>query len=296
MSVSDKNPLIVKILTDGDLQPRALLTRNQEGDIPLNMAVNGSFTKITRMLLDAAARANLDIEVESGLGDTPLEVARQQYWLHKTRDLPSMGAHSQPTLLSSGYSRSTPKTPDIDVMAIEKRATFLKEILADLARNGELAQGSPVTAALSDFVARLDKHVNALRAVSAAKKDKDVSMEVDKESKEESELRGEHISLEETFAIVRAAYGSRPLQRKLVRLDDVQKAVRVELDKRQHAAEEARAEQAQAKEREGGLFEGQNDEESDDEDRFSGFSEFDFYKAGDWRSRSRRLAARRRRY
>jgi hypothetical protein len=278
IAVNNKVTTVVKVLTDGDLQPQALVARNQKAAFPLHIAISEGLPNITRVLLDAARRANLSINAENGMGDSPLELARQLFWIGQTRDAMVMGGLEEPPLIGQGYSIDMPNVQVIDLAVVERRVVEYKAALADLASNRELAHGSPMTRALEEFVSRLDKYAESVRNVSDAKTRQEVwQAKLQGDSPDMSyDTQAQHKG---TFAAVQA-HAEIASTRQLVRLDEVQGAIQAELDSRQEQAEKLRRDTAKAKEHEGGLLEGAKDDEDDDEE-FSGFSEFSVYTYGD---------------
>jgi hypothetical protein len=254
---------VAKLLTKDDIQPGALTARNREGLIPLHIAVLYNSIEQVELLLEAAARSNLDINIENGMGDSPLDIARQQLWLDKTRDATSMGAGSEPTLLVRRYLFDLPDTPKIDVSDTKERLGHLKSAVADLVQNGDLVHGTPVASALSEFVSRLDKHVEHLRALDLTiKAKKEETTEMKKEGmiigSQESKLDWlkRHVKERQlVLEMVQNAYASRKPPRRLVHLEDVQELVQLELDWRHAEAEKKIEALAKAAEHEVGLLE-----------------------------------------
>jgi hypothetical protein len=254
---------VVELLTKDDIQPCALTARNREGLIPLHVAVSGAKADLIEPLLKAAARTNMDINVENGMGDSPLDVARQQFWLYKTRHAASMGTGLLPALLTQSYNAVPPKTLGIDVSNMEERLASLKSIITELTQTGNLVQGTSVANALGEWVLRLDEHVDHLRALT-----QDASLDQTIPGKMLDEWR------EVVLELVQQAYTARKQPRKLVHLEDVQHFVQLELNRRQARAEKIMEVQAKATERKGGLLEGhESDSEGEEEPAFHGFAE-----------------------
>jgi hypothetical protein len=290
------NTEATELLTKDNIQPGVLTARNRKGLIPLHAAVSNSNVDLVELLLKAAARSNTDINIENGMGDSPLDIARQQFWLNKTRDAKSMGAGSEPTLLSRGYSSNPPNAIGIDVSAMEERLADLKGVIAELAQSGNLVHGTPVADALREFVSRLDKHVEHLRTLDftiKAKKEDDVEMQEGDVSSDQSKpkRRGEDRQL--VLEMVQNAYATRKPSRKLVHLEDVQEFVQLELDRRHAEAEKNIEAKAKAAEYEGGLLEGhKSDDEEEQEPAFYGFRAIGAYKGPIRRRVARRKVQR----
>jgi hypothetical protein len=268
---------VVKALAAGDIQPRALVARNLQGAVPLHLAIHKSSAEIAHTLLDAALRTGTDVDIENGMGDTPLEVARQKLWLQKTRDTRSMGGIQEPCLLTPGYSINMPNPQKVDVPALEEQLAEFKTTLADLSSHNELVRTGP-TQAMDDFIGRVTKHIASLRSLTP-----DVAMNEDAPTGNKHARTHETTEEEATFLFVQAAYAGQAFKRRLVRLDEVQEAVQSELDDRQQAAERAEAEEAKKKDHEGGLLEGAKEVDDDDQDSFTfnGFSEFRLNEVAD---------------
>jgi hypothetical protein len=221
------------------------------------------------VLLAAAARANVDINIENGTGDTPLDIARQQFWQLKTRGSSSLGGENQPPLLSNGYRARSPNVKSLDIEDTTKRLAELRAIATQLGHTGPLVEDN-----LSDHLLVFTQRVE---------EDLRRQQQLMREIENAGEKRGDNLaastnndtcSREKTLAIIQAAYDARVSPRKLVHLADVQDAVQTELDRRFQEMQSTKDEAARKAENEGGLFEDHKNVEDEESGKFTGFKEF----------------------
>jgi hypothetical protein len=225
--------------------------------------------KMIEVLLAAAARVNVDINIENGTGDTPLDIARQQFWQLKTRGSSSLGGENQPPLLSNGYRAGPPDVKSLDIEDTTKRLAELRTIATQLGHTGLLVENN-----LSDHLLTLTQRVEG---------DLRRQHQLIREIENAGEKKGDNLaasvnddtcSREKTLAIIQATYDARVPPRKLVHLADVQDAVQTELDRRFQEMQNTKDEAARKAENEGGLFEDHQNVEDEESEKFNGFSEF----------------------
>jgi hypothetical protein len=151
---------IASLLVEGGLQPLALLARNADGAIPLHLAVRTGDLNTTLVLLKAARTADLDVNVENGVGDTPLEIAQTQYWLAATRGI------NRPSV----QHRSNAAIPVcVDVAEWERRLTALRRTAVELAQSGRLQEGTPLHGAITSFIQRIERKLARKESESECK-------------------------------------------------------------------------------------------------------------------------------
>lgn len=259
----------VQLLTETGIQSQALVARRWDGNTPIHSAVKDGRVKMTEVLLTAAARANMDINIENGTGDTPLDIARQQFWQPKTRDSSSLGGEQQPPTLSDGYRSGPPNVKSLNIEETIKRLTELRTIATQLGHTGLLVENN-LSEHLLLFTNRVEEDL---------RRQQQLMLDVEKlVSKKGDEIEADTCSHEKTLAIVEAAYDARVPPRKLVHLADVQEAVQTELDRRFQEMQNNKDKAARQAENEGGLFEDHQNAENEETGDFSGFVEFRFSK------------------
>jgi hypothetical protein len=183
------------------------------------------------VLLEAARSAGLDINVENGVGDTPLEIAQTQYWLATTRSLKRPSANL--------LQLNTAVSVRVDAADWERRLAALRRATAELVQSGRLQEGTPLHGAITSFIGRIERKL--------------AMKEIESECTQKEDSRaGDTASRAQTLAVVRAAYEVARPARRLVHLADVQRAVRRRLDENARIQEEKRANEYNS-ERQAGL-------------------------------------------
>lgn len=222
--------MFVRAMLEGSVQPRALYLRDYSGATPLHLAVLAGTPEITRLLLDAARSTDTGIAMESGTGDTPAELAMQQYLISKTQTDAALGGISQPTMLSAHSLSFLPMPVQANAPELDRRLRALKQAITALADAGRLPPGGSLATSLETFVQRMEGKLHLAQEKAAA--------EAVGGDKDNMDIETEHHGPTATLRIVREAVAQRPGPRELVHLVDVQGIVRGKLDEQKAREQE----------------------------------------------------------
>lgn len=172
--------------------------------------------------------------MESGTGDTPLELAVQRYLISKTQiDANFGGTMQQPPMIDVHNISFLPMPVQADALELERRLSALTQSIAALADAGRLPPGGSLATVLEAFVRKMEGKLHAAQEKVAAEAAEAVGGE-----KLDPDFQSEGQDCAATLRTVREALAQRPGPRELVHLVDVQIVVRGKLDEQKAREQE----------------------------------------------------------
>lgn len=160
------------------------------------------------------------INLEDGVGNTPLEIANRQTFEDRLNAACGNIRLVQPLRIEF-------HTKTFDVEKVEKELELLRIAIADLSAEGRLTAGTKLDRELRAFVTHLEKRIAERKQLEEERK-KLESQETKEEDDTFKPLKDSHTHCAE---ILKDALATHPTPRRLVHLSDVHESVRETLAK-----------------------------------------------------------------
>lgn len=129
-----------------------LYVRDRKGSLPVHVAVHQGWAKIVSLII--ANGGSDSLYCENAVGETPIETATIQWLLSATRNAFDDGLES--TRAMNMYNNWRVEAP-LTIDKLPSQVKVLKDVLAQLERDGKLTANSDLKKVFESFVAYLDR-------------------------------------------------------------------------------------------------------------------------------------------
>lgn len=195
-----------------------LYVRDRKGSLPVHVAVHQGWAKIVSLII--ANGGSDSLYWENAVGETPIETATIQWLLNATRN--AIGDGLESTRAMNMYNNWRVEAPLTTIDKLSSQVKVLKDVLAQLERDGKLTANSDLKKAFESFVVYLDRKREEGEAIAAKESNTTTAKNNNQFDKTDSK---------ETLKVVSSFISTSAGERQIVHLIDVQNSVRNSIDR-----------------------------------------------------------------
>lgn len=194
-----------------------LYVRDRKGSLPVHVAVHQGWAKIVSLII--ANGGSDSLYCENAVGETPIETATIQWLLSATRN--AIGDGLESTRAMNMYNNWRVEAP-LTIDKLSSQVKVLKDVLAQLERDGKLTANSDLKKAFESFVVYLDRKREEGEAIAVKESNTTTAKNNNQFDKTDSK---------ETLKVVSSFISTSAGERQIVHLIDVQNSVRNSIDR-----------------------------------------------------------------